>query len=219
MKLENDAFATTFTISITPEEVWPKVALQVADKTEGAADAAAGTQVWLPGWEMTGEILDTVHGKKLSLRKDAQPCEGTEILIELEAEGSGTRVRLVQSGFGTNPQIALNLLGIGADFIFRDFALFLETGVIAHRHMNAWSVFLGADTQETPAGLTITNVVANTLADRAGLRSGDQLVTLAGSNVVSTRDLWIALRTQRGVERIELAWVRGREKMTGYGAM
>jgi hypothetical protein len=219
MKQENDAFTTVFTVSIAPEEAWPKIARKVGDKAESAADAAPGTQVWLPGWEMTGEVLEAEPGKKLLLRKDGQPCKGTEILIELQAAGAGTRVRLVQSGFAAAaPTIALNMLGIGADFIFRDFALYLETGVIAGRHMSSWATSFGAEVEETPTGLRIGAVPPNTFAARAGLEAGDRLVTLAGAAVITQRDLVIALRTQMGQERVPLNWARGGEKMSGYGA-
>lgn len=209
MKQLEDAFETSFTIDISPAEVWPLIARKPDDKSQSAADSAPGAQVWLPGWEMTGEVLETAKNERLLLLKDAQPCKGTEILIELEAKGGGAKVRLVQSGFAANAQIALNMLGIGADFIFRDFALYLKTGVLANRHMNAWMVApLGAETEETPAGLRVANVAGDSHAARAGLQKGDYLVTLAGANVVNTRDLWTALRTQAGAEHIALTWAR-----------
>jgi hypothetical protein len=222
MKVEghDDTFEATFTVSIAPDEAWPLIARKIEDKTQSAVESAPGTQVYLPGWEMTGVVMETAPGKSLKLRKDTQPCKDTVILIELEAAGSGTRVRVVQSGFGIDTKAALNTpLGIGADFIFTDLALYLETrgGVMAHRHMSSWAVSFGADVKETDAGLLITNVPENTFASRAGMQAGDRLMTLAGAAVISWRDLVLTLRTQMGQERVQLYWARGRDKMSGYG--
>jgi hypothetical protein len=220
MKVEggDDAFKATFTIEIAPGKAWPLIARRVDDKKQSAVESAAGTQVFLPGWEMTGEVLETAPGKSIKLRKDSMPCKDTVILIELEAEGSGTRVRVVQSGFGIDTLKALNTpLGIGAFWIFSDFAFYLETGVMAHRHMSSWSVSFGARVEETPAGLRMLAVPPNTFAARAGMEAGDRLITLAGASVLTERDLVIALRTQQGQERVQLYWARGGEKMSGYG--
>ena len=207
-----DEFRKRFSVEVAPEEVWPALARKTDDHGQSASDSPPGTQVWLPGWEMTGEVLEVEPGRRLLLRKDAQPCKGTEILVELEHEGSGTVVTVVKSGFGAFFEAALKYLSIGADCIFADLALYLETGVLGHRHMNAWAVGLGADTQGTPGGLVVTRVQAGGFAERAGLQPGDRLLELAGASLTCTRDLTIALGTQRGVKETSLAWVRGREK-------
>ena len=214
-----DEFKATFTVEIAPDEAWPALARKTDDQRQSAIESPPGTQVWLPGWEMTGEVLEVVPGQKLLLRKDAQPCKGTEILITLEQEGSGTKVTIVQSGFGAHFDAALKWLGLGWDFIAKDFALYLETGVFAHRHVNAWGASLGADVDETASGLLTKRVQPNTLAARAGLQPGDRLLTLAGATILNIRDLVTALRTQRGAQGVELVWVRGREKMTGTGSL
>ncbi len=218
MKILEDGFETEFNVALAPDEVWPLIAFAPENKSTSAADAPRGAQVWLPGWEMTGEIREAVRSKRLVLRKDAFPCKGTEIVIALEADGAGTRVRLAQTDFAANANIPLEALALGADFIFRDFALFLETGIVAGRHMNAWMTPFGADTREMASGLRVESVQLDTLAGRAGLKAGDHLLTLAGANVVTMRDLTTALRTQRGAERVEIAWVRGRERMVGFGS-
>jgi uncharacterized protein YndB with AHSA1/START domain len=214
-----DEFRATFSIDAAPDEVWEAFARKPEDHSQSAIDSPLGTQVWLPGWEMTGELLDVVPQREIRLRKDAEPCKGTEILVTLEHEASGTTVTVVQSGFGARFDVALKALAIGWDCIVSDLALYLETGVIAHRHHNAWGPGLGADTRETASGLIVTRVRPDTLAARAGLQAGDRLLTLAGASVVCTRDLTTALRTQRGAQSVELAWVRGREKQIRSGTL
>jgi uncharacterized protein YndB with AHSA1/START domain len=213
-----DEFVATFTVEIAPDDVWPALARRTDDHTQSATDSPPGTQVWLPGWEMTGEVLEATPGKRLLLRKDAQPCKGTEILVQLEHEESGTKVTVVQSGFGAFFEIALKELALGWEYIWKDLALYLETGVLGHRHMNAWRPGLGAFTKETASGLTITRVQPDTFAARVGLQAGDRLLTLAGATLTMTRDLVVALRTQRDAKDVELAWVRGREKLKGRGS-
>lgn len=222
MKVEgyDDTFAATFIVEIAPDKAWPLIARKVEDKNQSAVGSAPGTQVYLPGWEMTGVVLEATPGKTLKLRKDTFPCKDTIILIDLEAAGAGTRVRIVQSGFGVDTKAALNTpLGIGADFIFSDLALYLETGggVMAHRHMSAWATQFAADLEETPTGLRLKKVEPNGFAAGAGMQAGDRLMTLAGAAVISWRDLVLTLRTQMGQERVQLYWARGPEKMSGYG--
>jgi hypothetical protein len=213
-----DEFKATFSIEVAPDEVWPALARKPDDPSQSAIESPPGAQVWLPGFEMTGEVLEVAPGQSLRLRKDAMPCKGTEILITLEHEGSGTKVTIVQSGFGARFDAALKWLAIGWDFIVKDFALYLETGVCAHRHLNAWGAPLGAETRERASGLVITALTPDTLAARAGLQPGDRLLTVAGATVGCVRDLTIALRTQQGAQSVELAWVRGRERMKGRGS-
>jgi uncharacterized protein YndB with AHSA1/START domain len=214
-----DEFRTTFSVSIEPDRVWPELARRPEDHGQSAIESEPGTQVWLPGWEMTAEVLKVVPGEQLLLRKDAQPCKGTEILIQLEHEDTGTRLTVVQSGFGAFFDKAVDSLAIGADFIFKDLALYLETGVFAHRHLNAWGPGFGAFTRETPTGLLITQVTGDGIAARAGLRAGDRLISFAGASIGNTRDLSVALRTQRGVKEVELYWVRDREKAKGSATL
>ena len=214
-----DEFRATFSVTIAPERVWPELARSTDDQGGSAIESAPGTQVWLPGWEMTAEVLKVVPGEQLLLRKDAQPCKGTEILITLEDQAGGTRVTIVQSGFGAFFDAAVNWLAIGWDYIAKDFALYLETGVLAHRHHNAWGLGLGANVRETPAGLLVIDVTSDGIAARAGLCAGDRLLTLAGASIANTRDMAVALRTQRSVKSIDFAWVRGRELCTGSATL
>jgi hypothetical protein len=214
-----DEFRATFSVSIAPARVWPELARSPEDHGQSAVESGPGTQVWLPGWEMTAEVLKVVPGEQLLLRKDTQPCKGTEILIALEDEGSGTSVTIVQSGFGAFFDKALNWLGIGWDYIVKDLALYLETGVLAHRHHSAWALGLGADILESPTGLVVAQVSGDGIASRAGVQAGDRLLTLAGAQLANTRDLVIALGTQRGVKSVELSWVRGGERVKGSATL
>jgi hypothetical protein len=214
-----DGFKATFSVEVAPEEVWPALARKTEDPGQSAIDSPIGTQVWLPGYEMTGELLDVIPGRRLLLRKDAEPCKGTEILITLEDADSGTKVTIVQSGFGARFDLALKGLEIGWDYIVKDFALYLETGVIAHRHLDGWGGPLGAEMKETASGLVVTRVSSKLPAGRAGLQPGDRLLTLAGATVVNTRDLMVAWRTQRGATSVEFAWVRSRQRMSARASL
>ena len=85
-----------------------------------------------------------MHEKRLTVRKAQQPCEGTLIAITFEHLDTGTRVRVVQSGFDEAfVRGGGESFWIHSEHIFADLELFLQTGVIGRR---AWRslVWLGS---------------------------------------------------------------------------
>lgn len=215
-----DRFEATFTVDLAPAEVWAAIARRTVgapEETRGG-DAAVGEQVWLPGFDGTAAVLESAPNKALRVRKDTMPCEGTEIAVTLEAQGTGTRITIVQSGFGAFFDIAANLLGIGWDMIVRDLALYIERGVIAHRHFSLWGPSLGARLKQHESGLIVREITPDTLAARVGLERDDHIISISGAPVVNERDLAFVLRALKPGEQTQVAWLRGRAVMSASAA-
>ena len=65
----------------------------------------------------------------------------------------------------------------------------------------------------------VGEVAPGSLAERVGLRSGDLLAALQDSPVVTLRDYFAAVRALVPGQEVRVTWARGRELMTGVGAV
>src|SRR5437667_12278042 len=82
----------TFETAATPAEAWKAL-------EELRTRAAGPDEWWLPGFECRGAEVEVEQERRLTVRKLDQPCADTLIAITFEHVDSGTRVRVVQSGF------------------------------------------------------------------------------------------------------------------------
>jgi uncharacterized protein YndB with AHSA1/START domain len=208
----DDRFEVTLTLDVSPEDAW---AALTGKLVEGAED---GTSYWLPGFEAPGKVLEIEPGRVLRVIKDAEPCKGTEIAFQLEADESGTRVTVVQSGFPTWVKKALEDFTLGWDEIVADLAVFLEHGVRARRHTAPWAS-CGLTTRTTAGGLEVVAVAPGTFGERAGMQAGDLLLKLRGGPMLSRLQLQTMMRACLAGEEIEATWVRGREKMKAIATL
>src|SRR5262245_37327842 len=92
-------FEATFTVSIPPAEVWRQL--------------VPGRDERLAGFESKVTPLEVDAGRRFRVSKDEMPCAGTEIVFTLEADGSGTRINVVQSGFGDFPDRMRGAMEVG----------------------------------------------------------------------------------------------------------
>jgi hypothetical protein len=122
----------------------------------------------LPGFEGDVAVVARDEGTHLRARKLTEPCAGTEIVVALEDERSGTRVTVTQSGFGGFLDVMGELAEVGWTHIVADLALALGHGVSGGRHLMPWGS-LDAQVHTTPAGLVVDAVADGGLADRLGL--------------------------------------------------
>ena len=168
-----DGFETTFVVSAAPSS------------SGSAFRVARRDDLWrLPAFEGLGEELHVEPGQQLHVRKVTEPCAGTEIVITLEHEGSGTKVTVVQSGFGAMWTFAADALEVGWHHILADLALYLERGVHGARHMRRWGKF-GCVFRDTDFGLEVVSTMGDSLAQRVGLAPGDIVIAVAGAPVVT----------------------------------
>ena len=189
-----DHFEATFVLGVDRVTAWTRLADHPSR--------------WLPGFDATVTVTERSEGERLHATKDDEPCAGTAIVVTLEDAGTGTRVTVVQSGFGDWMAAAYDMLAVGWRHIVSDLHTYLATGVHARRHLRAWGD-LGAGVTAIDGGLRVGTVRRGSLAGRLGLRGDDLLVVLAGAPVSTHDDLVTVLRvlgTQPGPVAAE--WVR-----------
>jgi hypothetical protein len=152
------------------------------------------------------------------VRKDDEPCAGTEIAVTLESTKTGTRITVVQSGFGAFLDIVGRDTVFGhGDQIMKDFRLYLERGLSVPG--TVWGPGLGARIKQTPVGLEMVAVDPGGFAERLGLSTGDLLLTLGAIRVHDLQQLWTVLALTEVGSKLEVTWARGRESMSGGGAI
>jgi len=201
-----DQFETTFSISVSPDVAWKRLDQRNEDGR------------WLlPAFEGTGDELAVEPGSKLHVRKVTEPCAGSEIVIVLEHEGSGTKVTVSQSGFPAWFASATDAFAIGWRHIVADLALYLDRGVKGGRHARSWAL-LGCSLRESLLGLEVVVVMPGTLAAAIGLVPGDIVLAVGGAPIVMRAELETMMRIAGGTE-IEVEWVRGEQKLTATGTL
>ena len=213
-----DDFETTFVVDLAPDEVWETLSaltLEVDEDSEvhyvlpGFPSFEA---LPLPGASCT--LVEMEAGRLLRLKKDHHPCAGTEIAVRLEQAETGTRVTVVQSGFGPFLEFAGRdtVFGHGLQII-TDFRLFIERGLTVPG--TAWGANLGARADQASVGLEIVRVDAGGFAETAGMRVGDLLLTLRGIRLHDLQQLWTVLALTEPGTTAEASWARGRELVFG----
>jgi hypothetical protein len=216
-RMRDDGFEATFVVSTSRAVAWERLT-SAAPAMEGIGAAREG-QWWIPGIEGPAEPIEVRDGALFWGRKAAQPCKNTEIVVRLEDAETGTRITIVQSGFGDGFATQRPWLAAGWYAILADLVAYFEHGVALGRHLRPWAS-IGCEVEETAAGLRVGKVDENGLAQSAGLEPGDLIVHIAGSPVLTVRDLAIVARgpLQR-LGEAKLRWLRGDEVMSGTGRL
>ncbi len=190
-RIRDDGFEATFVVATPRDEAWKRL--------HGAAPAVDGLpatrpgQWWIPAIESPADELEVVPEERLRARKGVEPCKGTEIVITMEDADTGTRITITQTGFGTGFAQQRAWLASGWYAIVADLVVFFERGVSIGRHASRWSS-ISCTVAETDEGLVVERVQDLGFASQAGLQSGDLILQLAGSPVLTVRDLSILTR-------------------------
>jgi Activator of Hsp90 ATPase homolog 1-like protein len=204
--MTTDRFHASFRVRIDRDTAWHRL---TAD--EAGSDVPA--HLWLPGFDSQVTVVDAAAPDRLRATKDDEPCAGTDIVVTLEDEDTGTRVHVTQSRFGDWLPTRYEIMSVGWRYIVADLQTYLATGVHARRHLRPWGD-LGAEATAIDGGVSIDGVREGTLAHRLGLTSGDLLVTLAGAPVASLDDLVTVLRVLDATARPDAEWIRSGALMT-----
>lgn len=218
----SDDYEATFVVELAPAEVWQALTRRTV---EGASDAQGETHYVLPGFpsfvalDVPGAsctMLEAEDEKLLRVRKDHEPCAGTEIAVTLERAETGTRVTVVQSGFGAFLDFAGRDTVFGhGDQIINDLRLYLERGLTVPG--TVWGANLGARTRFTPTGLEVFGVDEGGFGEQVGLLPGDLLLTLRGIRLHDLQQLWTVLALTDPGTSADVTWARGRQSMSGKG--
>lgn len=183
-----DGFHRSFVVAVDAEAAWQAVARPV----EGQLG-----RYNLPGFEAECSELESTRGKFLRLTKAEEPCKGTEIALVFEDSGNGTRITVVQYGFGPWLPEVIETFGMVWNHIVADLKLYIETGVQIKTHLFAEpppQAQLGCKTRDALSGLEVTDVNAGGFCDRAGIKNGDLLVKLGGARLLNGLQLQSLLR-------------------------
>lgn len=214
-----DGFEATLVVELAPDEVWEALTRRTLERD---TDAEGQVHYVLPGFpsfpplSMVGAScspLEAEPGRLLRVRKDDEPCSGTEIAVTLEKADTGTRVTVVQSGFGPWLERLRDTFETHWLQIVADFRLYLERGLTVVP--TAFGANLGALTRHTPVGLEVMSVDAGGFAQNAGLAPGDLLLTVGGIRIHDTQQLWTVLALCEADRKTEVTWARGRDAMQG----
>jgi hypothetical protein len=184
--MTDDRFEATFRLRTDRDTAWGRLTSRSAD-----GDDASG--LWLPGFDSRVTVVESDPPARLRATKDDEPCAGTDIVVTLEQDGTGTRIHVVQSRFGDWLPARYEVMSIGWRYIVADLQTYLATGVHARRHLRAWGD-LGCAATAADGGVRVERVRTGGLADRLGMTDGDLLVSLAGAPIASLDDLVTVLR-------------------------
>ena len=216
-RMRDDGFEATFVVTTPRQQAWAR--LKAAAPAVDGMGAARDGQWWIPGIEAPADELEVRPGELLRARKAVQPCKGTEIVIVLEDEDTGTRITISQFGFGDGFAASRAWLATGWYPIVADLAVFFERGVSLGRHAVPWSG-ISCDVAETDEGLRVTSVEPAGLAASAGLQPGDVIVQLAGAPVLTIHDLSVLVRGPlRRMPEVKMRYLRGNDILTGAGTV
>lgn len=185
--MSDKQFEATFRISLDRATVWRRL----TERRSGEDD-----ELWMPGFDSAATISQTDPEQLLHVVKKDPPVAGTDIVVTLADDEHGTRVRVVQSGFGEHHgelRGPAELFEIGWRRIIADLHTYLATGVHARRFLSAWADF-GADSISDAGGIRVQDIRPGGLADRLGIHDGDLLITLADTPVTTVGELLTVLR-------------------------
>ncbi len=212
-----DGFEATFVVELDIDQVWEALASRTHEKDGEVHYVMPGFPSFAP-LKLAGASAAPVEiepGRLLRVRKDDEPCAGTEIAVTLEAADTGTRVTIVQSGFGPWLEQLRDTFEAHWTQIVADFRLYIERGLTVPG--TVWGVSLGAQTKQTGSGLEIVAVDANGFGQSAGMQPGDLLLTLRGLRVHDTKQLWTILALTEPGSSAETLLARGRERVQAKG--
>jgi uncharacterized protein YndB with AHSA1/START domain len=200
-----DRYRAEFIIEQPVEQVWASLEEEVDGQPQWLS-------AWprIPGFEMTGSVVEVDLHHRLQVHKDSEPCKDSEITLTLEPTKKGTRVVVEQSNLPDWVQGSIDVFVMGGDQITADLILFLDRGIQVSRHSMPWA-FGGLMVREVGTGLEVTAAVPGTFADKVGLREGDLVVTLGGAPLFTQHCLQTALRILKSGDETECCWVRGTE--------
>jgi len=215
----------TFEVAVPVERAW-QAFTDGAERSrweapEYAIDPRPGGKVrWrIPPMDaVDGEVVEVDPDRRLVATEGDGLLGGTtRVTVTFESVEHGTRITVVQSGFGTGAGWQHLLEGHRQGWLWalRDLALYLETGLAPQRFFTHWRCELGLYLAETFAGLRVTEVARGGWAEEAGVRVGDVLLLVDGLPIYERTDLWSVQIARDPGERVAVEVARDGRRVAG----
>ena len=225
----SDQVEHTFVVAVPVERAWQAFTdsherSQWEAPTYEIDPQPGGKLAWtIPPWPTVhGEVLEVEPYRRLvaSEGQGILDC-ATRVIVTFESVDDGTRITVVQAGFGDGAGWQDELEGhrYGWERAIRDLILYLETGLSSRRFFSTWQSDLGLFTTETPAGLRVTEVATEGMAADAGVAPGDVLLYVDGLPIFQRTDLWPFQIARKPGERLDIEYARGHEGRRGTGTL
>ena len=179
---------------------------------------------WDTGWYASGTVETMEKPNKVVLAwsgKDAP--RATQVVISLEPADEGTRVQVIQSGFGegeqwdANREFAAGIWEAGLENLESIF----DTGADLRITRRPMLGIMGNDFNEEIAasirvpvteGTRLADVIEGMGAEKAGLQGDDVIVEMDGTSLRSWEDLGPILQRTRAGDTVSVVFYRGAEK-------
>jgi uncharacterized protein YndB with AHSA1/START domain len=225
----SDQVDETFVVAVPVERAW-KAFADGAERSKWEApeyeiDPRPGGKLqWtIPPWDTVhGEVLEVEPYRRLVATEGEGVLEGaTRVTVTFESVEVGTRITIVQSGFGAGAAWQDQLEGHrhGWARAIRDLVLYLETGVASERFFTTWRCDLGMFLTETPAGVRVSEVAPGGWAEEAGVEIGDVVLYVDGSPIFERPDLWVFQTGRQPGDRLDVEVARGGARVRGTGTL
>ena len=209
-------FESVFDVERPLHAVWEACRLPTDDAPPACRIPAFPSLDGEPGCAAT--VIDLAPQQLLRVRKDDEPCAGTEITIHLSPATAGgwpTRVSVQQSGFAPWLLAAGDVVEAHWRHIVADFHLYLAHEVTVPG--TVWGE-IGAALKQTPIGLELADLVDGGLAARCDMQPGDVLLTIAGIRIHTIEQLWTVLALVDSRRETAITWMRDGRLMTANAA-
>ncbi|GAA5039289.1 uncharacterized protein YndB with AHSA1/START domain [Thermocatellispora tengchongensis] len=224
----SDKFEKTFEFVVPVERLWRAF----TDRTEldawypgqiKDADVRPGGRITWPMGEFdyVWEFVEVEPNRRLTWKEPPGLLPGeTEVTAVFEQTGTGSRVRITQSGFGEGEDWLgqLESWALGWSQNLANLYLYLRTGVGFDRFFT-WKSETGVTVTDTPAGPEVLVVKPGSFAEQAGVRVGDIVVQVGAAPVFGQSDLWVLEREHEPGEELEAMYVRGDKLLRGRGVL
>ncbi len=172
--------------------------------------------------ECTGRVEEVVPERLLRHTEGTGPHAQTQVTVRLEPEGEGTRVEVIHSGEGHGEGEAgdamVELVTCGWGQAIADLLFYVETGIAVKRFVRPMR-HPGMLVRERPSGLVVSRVDEDGFAARAGLESGDRLLTVGGAPVFTIPELWVLMRKYEAGDKLAVEYLRDGELSNRTGVL
>jgi uncharacterized protein YndB with AHSA1/START domain len=219
----------TFVVAVPVERAWAAFTdsherAQWEAPTYEIDPQPGGKLRWrIPPWDtVEGEVLEVDPNRKLVMTEGEGVLDGaTRVTVTFESVDEGTRITVVQAGFGDGARWLDQLEGHRHGWLraIRDLVLYLETGVSSQRFFTTWRCDLGFAAAETFPGVKVTEVEPDGFGAEAGLRPGDLFLYVDGMPIYERTDLWDFQIGRAPGDRLEVEVVRDGTRVRGSGTL